>query len=114
MSVDAESPPAAQSISNGIELCAAWQTIAGSRLRVVSAIAPGFFPSQMNRAADHGGDKVLEVIPARRLGEPGDMAAAAVYLASRAGDYVVGTCLTVDGGIAEASLAKDFPSATGE
>jgi short-subunit dehydrogenase len=81
---------------------------------VVSAIAPGFFPSQMNRAADHGGDKVLEVIPARRLGEPGDMAAAAVYLASRAGDYVVGTCLTVDGGIAEASLAKDFPSATGE
>ena len=81
---------------------------------VVSAIAPGFFPSQMNRAADHGGDKVLDAIPARRLGEPGDMAAAAVYLASRAGDYVVGSCLTVDGGIAEASLARDFPSPTGE
>ena len=39
-------------------------------------------------------------IPSGRIGEKEDMAGAAVYLASRAGDYVVGSTLTVDGGVA--------------
>jgi len=42
---------------------------------------------------------VAKRVPAGRVGADDDMAAAAVYLASRAGDYVVGTTLTVDGGI---------------
>lgn len=66
---------------------------------VVSAIAPGAFASEMNRAARDQGEKVARRIPARRIGQPEDMAAAAIYLASRAGDYVVGTTLTVDGGV---------------
>ena len=38
--------------------------------------------------------------PMRRIGTPEDMAGAAIYLASRAGDYVVGDTIAVDGGIA--------------
>jgi NAD(P)-dependent dehydrogenase (short-subunit alcohol dehydrogenase family) len=65
---------------------------------VVNALCPGAFASRMNRAARDEADKVAARIPARRVGEPEDMAGAAIYLASRAGDYVVGTTLTVDGG----------------
>jgi len=39
------------------------------------------------------------MIPAGRIGEAEDMAGAAIYLASRAGDYVVGGAVTVDGGV---------------
>ena len=64
----------------------------------------GAFASEMNRAArDHGGD-VAKAIPARRIGVDEDMAGAAIYLASRAGDYVVGDTITVDGGLVNASL----------
>jgi NAD(P)-dependent dehydrogenase (short-subunit alcohol dehydrogenase family) len=42
-------------------------------------------------------------VPARRLGADEDMAGAAIFLASRAGDYVVGSTVTVDGGVAFAS-----------
>ena len=66
---------------------------------VVNAICPGAFASEMNRAARDEADAVAERIPARRIGVDDDMAAAAIYLASRAGDYVVGTTLTVDGGV---------------
>ena len=58
---------------------------------VVSAIAPGAFASDMNRDARDHGDEVAQRIPARRIGRDEDMAGAAIYLASRAGDYVVGT-----------------------
>ncbi len=66
---------------------------------VVSAIAPGAFASDMNRAARDHGDEVAARIPARRIGRDDDMAGAAIYLASRAGDYVVGSTLVVDGGV---------------
>jgi len=74
----------------------------------VTSLAPGAFPSDMNRAArDHGND-VAQGIPAGRIGEPEDMAAAAIYLASRAGDYVVGDTLTVDGGLVNAALGTSI------
>jgi NAD(P)-dependent dehydrogenase (short-subunit alcohol dehydrogenase family) len=66
---------------------------------VVNAICPGAFASEMNREARDHADEVAARIPARRIGIDDDMAAAAIYLASRAGDYVVGTALTVDGGV---------------
>lgn len=71
---------------------------------VVTSLAPGAFPSQMNRAARDHADEVAKAIPSKRIGVPEDMAAAAVYLASRAGDYVVGETLTVDGGLVSAKL----------
>ena len=69
---------------------------------VVTAIAPGAFASDMNRIARDHGDEVAKRIPARRVGRDEDMAGAAIYLASRAGDYVVGSTLVVDGGVTHA------------
>jgi NAD(P)-dependent dehydrogenase (short-subunit alcohol dehydrogenase family) len=71
----------------------------------VTSIAPGAFASDMNRAARDHGDEVAQRIPSGRIGVPEDMAAAAIYLASRAGNYVVGDTITVDGGVAHANLA---------
>ena len=66
---------------------------------IVNALCPGAFASDMNRAARDEAVAVAARIPARRIGVDDDMAGAAIYLASRAGDYVVGTTLTVDGGV---------------
>jgi len=71
---------------------------------VVSSLAPGAFPSDMNRAARDHSDGVAKRIPAQRVGHDEDMAGAAIYLASRAGDYVVGETLTVDGGVVNANM----------
>ena len=69
---------------------------------VVSAIAPGAFASDMNRIARDQSEAVAKLIPAGRIGVDDDMAGAAIYLASRAGDYVVGATLVVDGGVTHA------------
>src|ERR1700691_5478799 len=70
---------------------------------VVSAIAPGPFKSDMNTAArDHAGE-VATRVSSGRIGTDEDMAGAAIYLASRAGDYVVGATIAVDGGIVYAN-----------
>ena len=68
----------------------------------VTSIAPGAFASEMNRAARDHGDSVARRIPSGRIGVPEDLAATAVFLASRAGDYVVGETIAVDGGIVNA------------
>ncbi|MVT53579.1 SDR family oxidoreductase [Bradyrhizobium yuanmingense] len=70
---------------------------------VVTAIAPGPFKSDMNRAARDHADEVATRVPAGRIGTDEDMAGAAIYLASRAGDYVVGATIAVDGGIVYAN-----------
>src|ERR1700761_1698491 len=70
---------------------------------VVSAIAPGPFQSDMNRAARDNADEVATRVPSGRIGTDEDMAGAAIYLASRAGDYVVGATIAVDGGIVYAN-----------
>jgi NAD(P)-dependent dehydrogenase (short-subunit alcohol dehydrogenase family) len=74
----------------------------------VTSIAPGAFASEMNKAARDHGDDVAKNIPSGRIGMAEDMAAAAIYLASRAGDYVVGTTITVDGGLVNATLGPSI------
>ena len=66
----------------------------------VNAIAPGPFESKMMAATlEQFGDAIRASCPRGRIGEPDDMAGAAIYLASRAGAYVTGAVIPVDGGI---------------
>lgn len=81
---------------------------------VATAICPGAFPSEMNKAAAKAGDKVAKGIPLPRVGIAEDMAAGAIYLASRGGDYVVGSALLIDGGVVNASIPRDFVDPSGE
>lgn len=74
----------------------------------VTSIAPGAFPSEMNRAARDHADEVASGIPAGRIGNAEDIAGTAIFLASRAGDYVVGDTISVDGGIVNASLGQSI------
>ncbi|MEO7689175.1 MAG: SDR family oxidoreductase [Sphingomonas sp.] len=74
----------------------------------VTSIAPGAFASEMNKAARDHGEAIAKGIPARRIGGDEDMAGAAIYLASRAGDYVVGDTITVDGGLVNAALGTSI------
>ena len=74
----------------------------------VTSIAPGAFASEMNRAARDHGDAVAQSIPAKRIGIDEDMAGTAIYLASRAGDYVIGETIAVDGGLVHAALGSSI------
>jgi NAD(P)-dependent dehydrogenase (short-subunit alcohol dehydrogenase family) len=67
----------------------------------VNAIAPGPFQSKMMAATlDAFGEQIAASAPMKRIGRPDDMAGAALYLTSRAGAYLTGVILPVDGGIA--------------
>jgi len=68
----------------------------------VTALAPGAFASSLSKVARDHADMVSTGVPSGRVGEPSAMAGAAIFLASRAGDYVVGSTLVVDGGVAQA------------
>ena len=74
----------------------------------VTAIAPGAFASDMNRAARDQSDELAKRIPSRRIGTEEDMAGIAIYLASRAGDYVVGNTIAVDGGVVYANAGLEI------
>ena len=76
----------------------------------VTSLAPGAFPSNMNRAARDHEEASAAGIPSKRVGDKLDMGGTAVYLASRAGDYTIGETLTVDGGIVNALLPTHFAS----
>jgi NAD(P)-dependent dehydrogenase (short-subunit alcohol dehydrogenase family) len=74
----------------------------------VTSIAPGAFASEMNRAARDHADEVARRIPSRRIGDAEDMAGTAIFLASRAGDYIVGDTIVCDGGLVNASLGSSI------
>ncbi|MFI7383872.1 SDR family oxidoreductase [Streptomyces sp. NPDC049813] len=67
----------------------------------VNAVAPGPFPSAMMAATlDELGEAIAASAPLRRIGRDDDMAGVAVFLAGRAGAYLTGAVIPVDGGIA--------------
>ncbi|HSL56791.1 MAG TPA: SDR family oxidoreductase [Acidimicrobiales bacterium] len=67
----------------------------------VNAIAPGPFESKMMASTlEAMGDQIAKSAPLQRIGRPDDVAGTAIYLSSRAGSYLTGTIIPVDGGIA--------------
>jgi NAD(P)-dependent dehydrogenase (short-subunit alcohol dehydrogenase family) len=66
----------------------------------VNALAPGFFPSEMTEQYPDGYlDAMMIRVPAGRPGDPQELVAAALFLASEAASYVTGVVLPVDGGM---------------
>jgi 3-oxoacyl-[acyl-carrier protein] reductase len=66
----------------------------------VNAVMPGMIVTDMSkRVRKRAGDRILERIPAARFGEPADVAAVVVFLASPAADYITGQAVSVDGGM---------------
>ena len=74
----------------------------------MNTISPGDFPSDMNKIARDHTDGISEIIPAKRVGAKENIAGAAVYLASRAGDFCVGSNIVVDGGMSVRGIQRDF------
>jgi len=67
----------------------------------VNVIVPGYFPTQMTahiRRDDKEAQKLISRVPLARLGRPDDVAGACIYLASRAGSYLTGGAIFLDGG----------------
>lgn len=88
------------------------QELAGERIRV-NAVAPGAIQTPINRDAwstPEAKGRLLRLIPYGRIGTPGDVAEAVVWLASDAARYVTGATLVVDGGM---SLYPGFSTGEG-
>lgn len=65
----------------------------------VNAIAPGFFPSGMTQITEEMKAAVLAAVPRRRVGVAEDVVGATIYFASKAGNFVTGSVLPVEGGM---------------
>ena len=74
----------------------------------INTISPGDFPSDLNTVARDHTDEMKQVIPAKRIGEKDNIAGAAIFLASRAGNYNFGSNLEVDGGESVRGIQRAF------
>lgn len=80
----------------------------------INTISPGDFPSDLNTTARDYTDEMKKVNPGKRIGEKENIAGAAIFLASRAGNFNVGSNIVVDGGesvrgVQRAFFAKVWP-----
>ncbi len=88
------------------------QELAPKKIRI-NSIAPGAIKTPINRSAwetPEAAQALLTLIPDQRIGEPDDIARAAVFLASDLSDYITGTTLFVDGGMTRFSGTVSAPS----
>ncbi len=82
----------------GLTRCLA--TEIGRRNITVNAVAPGFIATDMTEAIRNAAEgDIKKRVPVRRLGQPEDIAAAVLFLASDDASYITGHVLTVDGGL---------------
>ena len=72
----------------------------------VNVLCPGYIETEMNSAfwKTPGGQKLIDRIPQRRIGQPEHLDGALLLLASEAGDFMTGSVITVDGGHVVSSL----------
>ncbi|MEM1368290.1 MAG: SDR family oxidoreductase [Cyanobacteria bacterium P01_H01_bin.15] len=74
----------------------------------VNTISPGDFPSDMNTIARDHANEMKKVIPARRIGQKENIAGAAIFLASQAGNFNVGSNIIIDGGESVRGIQRAF------
>ena len=74
----------------------------------INTISPGDFPTDLNKTARDHTDEMKNVIPAKRIGEKENIAGAAIFLASRAGNFNVGSNIVVDGGESVRGIQRAF------
>ena len=74
----------------------------------VNTISPGDFPTDLNTAARDHTAEMKKVNPAKRTGEMANIAGAAIFLASQAGNYNVGSNIVVDGGESVRGIQRSF------
>ena len=74
----------------------------------LNTISPGDFPTDLNTTARDHTDEMKKVIPAKRVGEKGNIAGAAIFLASQAGNFNIGSNIVVDGGESVRGVQRAF------
>ena len=74
----------------------------------INTISPGDFPTDLNTTAREHTDEMKKVIPAKCVGEKDNIAGAAIFLASRAGNFNVGSNIVVDGGESVRGIQRAF------
>jgi NAD(P)-dependent dehydrogenase (short-subunit alcohol dehydrogenase family) len=74
----------------------------------INTISPGDFPTDLNTTARDHSDEMRSVIPGKRIGEKDNIAGAAIFLASRAGKFSVGSNIVVDGGESVRGVQRAF------
>ncbi len=74
----------------------------------INTISPGDFPTDLNKAARDRTDDMKRVIPAKRVGQKENLAGAAIFLASEAGRFNVGSNIIVDGGESVRGIQRSF------
>jgi 3-oxoacyl-[acyl-carrier protein] reductase len=83
---------------DGLTRCLA-KELAARKVRV-NAVAPGMIETDMSQAVRNlAGDRIKDAIPLRRIGQPEEIAAVVVFLASDAASYITGQVIRVDGGL---------------
>ncbi len=74
----------------------------------INTISPGDFPTDLNTTARDNMDGMKKTTPAKRVGEKDNLAGAAIFLASRAGNFNLGSNIVVDGGASVRGIQRDF------